>query len=174
MLALQQQRCAQQIAVLRWRNNGVACQEPTMPPVFACDRLCGGAARSGVHIWRGRAGRCCWQGRRVRADGGAGGPADGRSGDGTPPVGEDVLSKLRQYEEDNRKLKAKLAAQASAEPAAGGEVRPADKRKSRVDGSGMQRETLFGGGRSAWLSEQDVEFFTGGAHSVPRTRPAHL
>lgn len=38
------------------------------------------------------------------------------------------------------------------------------KGKVRVDGSGMKRETLFGNSSSpgSWLSESDVDFFTGG------------
>jgi len=39
-----------------------------------------------------------------------------------------------------------------------------NKGKVRVDGSGMKRETLFGNSSSpgSWLSESDVDFFTGG------------
>lgn len=39
------------------------------------------------------------------------------------------------------------------------------KGKVRVDGFGMKRETLFGSSSSpgSWLSESDVDFFTGGA-----------
>lgn len=38
--------------------------------------------------------------------------------------------------------------------------------KVRVDGSGMKRETLFGNSSSpgSWLSESDVDFFTGGTN----------
>lgn len=45
------------------------------------------------------------------------------------------------------------------------------KGKVRVDGSGMKRETLFGNSSSpgSWLSESDVDFFTGGTNLACRS-----
>jgi hypothetical protein len=38
-----------------------------------------------------------------------------------------------------------------------------EKKKPYVDAGGMRREGFFGSsGKGAWLSESDVEFFTGG------------
>ncbi|KAG2443086.1 hypothetical protein HYH02_009500 [Chlamydomonas schloesseri] len=81
---------------------------------------------------------------------------------GQQGLGEDVLAKLRAAEEEAARLKAELAALQSAK----GPV-PDDKvekvEKVRID-STDNRETLFGGGpRTAWLSEKDVEFFSGPA-----------
>jgi hypothetical protein len=39
----------------------------------------------------------------------------------------------------------------------------AEGKKARIDGMGMKRETLFGKRQEgSWLSESDVDFFTGG------------
>ena len=52
------------------------------------------------------------------------------------------------------------ASQASPQP-------PEARRPGRIDGTGLSRETLFGGSKKqgSWLSENDIDFFTGGALS---------
>ncbi|PNW85057.1 hypothetical protein CHLRE_03g169900v5 [Chlamydomonas reinhardtii] len=83
-----------------------------------------------------------------------------RSG-GQQGLGEDVLAKLRAAEEEAARLKAELAALQSAKGVPEDKVEKVEK--VRID-STDNRETLFGGGpRSAWLSEKDVEFFSGPA-----------
>eukprot|EP00892_Ulva_mutabilis_P012623 jgi/Ulvmu1/9733/UM055_0073.1 len=77
---------------------------------------------------------------------------------GSAEINEDVLAKLRAFEEENKKLKEQLATTDSVTE------KQDSKSKVRVDGSGMKRETLFGSSSSpgSWLSESDVDFFTGG------------
>lgn len=77
---------------------------------------------------------------------------------GSAEINEDVLAKLRAFEEENKKLKEQLS---SADTVS---EKQDTQGKVRVDGSGMKRETLFGNSSSpgSWLSESDVDFFTGG------------
>lgn len=77
------------------------------------------------------------------------------SGSGSP-LGEDVLARLKAAEEEAARLRAELAA-----AQAGKDVVEEKTRPVRID-STDNRETLFSSGqRASWLSEKDVEFFTG-------------
>ncbi|EFJ42976.1 hypothetical protein VOLCADRAFT_83434 [Volvox carteri f. nagariensis] len=76
--------------------------------------------------------------------------------------GEDVLARLKAAEEEAARLRKELAA---AQAAKQGGQDPVEKegKPVRID-SVDNRETLFGGGpRTTWLSEKDVEFFSGPA-----------
>ncbi|PNH12083.1 hypothetical protein TSOC_001022 [Tetrabaena socialis] len=87
-------------------------------------------------------------------------PAPCRAG----PLGEDVLQRLKAAEEEAARLRKELAAaQAGTAGAKVAEDPLSTSKPIRID-SVDNRETLFGGGpRTAWLSEKDVEFFSGPA-----------
>ncbi|GIL72877.1 hypothetical protein Vretifemale_3169 [Volvox reticuliferus] len=74
---------------------------------------------------------------------------------------EDVLARLKAAEEEAARLRKELAAAQATK----GSQDPIEKegKPVRID-SVDNRETLFGGGpRTTWLSEKDVEFFSGPA-----------
>lgn len=102
--------------------------------------------------------------------------AEPASGDGSKGGGaalsEDVIARLRAAEEETARLKQQLAQLQQNQPSAtAGGAAPAaavlDARPQRIDGTDS-RETLFSasrGGKNAWLSEEDVDFITGGGPS---------
>ncbi|GBF87305.1 hypothetical protein Rsub_00016 [Raphidocelis subcapitata] len=96
-------------------------------------------------------------------------PSDGSGGGGGgPALSEDVIARLRAAEEEAARLKKQLADLQSAPPAApGAAARGLDAKPQRIDGTDS-RETLFAPGgarRNSWLSEEDVDFITGGGPS---------
>lgn len=94
--------------------------------------------------------------------------ASGANGKGGTALSEDMIARLRAAEEEAARLKAQLAEL----QAGGGAVntptasKVLDAKPQRIDGTGS-RETLFSGpsGRSSWLSEEDVDWITGGGPS---------
>jgi hypothetical protein len=147
----------------------------------------------------------------------------GGGGKQSPGVSEDVLAKLRAFEEENKRLKDRLKdkvlfradylhrcdvrlplalavgkptraptsqactfalrkSTARTQEALRGELaEPQEaRRQGRIDGTGLQRETIFGSSKTKgnWLSEGDIDFFTGSArhivHVLPTPRVMHV
>eukprot|EP00775_Hariotina_reticulata_P003889 gene3890-4144_t len=75
-------------------------------------------------------------------------------------LNEDMLAQLRSAQEEAARLKQELARMQQEQKVGGKDV--VETKPKRID-STDNRETLWGSGkRSAWLSEADVDFFTGG------------
>lgn len=101
--------------------------------------------------------------------------ADSNSADGKQSVkdqlGDEVLRKLKEAEEEAASLREQLA-EAKAKAKASGDTKLLDdieqqqeqtaKQISRITGTGMRREGLFGGGDESWLKEADMDFFARG------------
>lgn len=74
-------------------------------------------------------------------------------------LNEDMLAQLRAAQEEAARLKKELAVLQQQQPSdAAGDI----SSKPRIDGTGNRETPWSGGKRSAWLSEADVDFFTGG------------
>lgn len=93
-------------------------------------------------------------------------PTQARAGKDEPQAGgaaisEDVLARLRAAEEEATRLRKELAVAQASKLGDTPDVIET-KSKVRID-STDKRETLFTAGeRASWLSEKDVDFFTGG------------
>ncbi|KAL0055531.1 hypothetical protein WJX82_001534 [Trebouxia sp. C0006] len=101
--------------------------------------------------------------------------ADSNSADGKQSVkdqlGDEVLRKLKEAEQEAASLREQLA-EAKAKAKASGDTKLLDdieqqqeqtaKQISRITGTGMRREGLFGGGDESWLKEADMDFFARG------------
>ena len=110
---------------------------------------------------------------RLRAENGNSGNDDTApspsSPSSSPSSSDDLIARLKAAEEEAKELKQKLDAVnattsgAATEPAAAEPAKPAN----RIDGADLRRETLsFVDDKPRnWLSESDIEFFTGGGAS---------
>ena len=109
---------------------------------------------------------------RLRAENGNSGSNDDTAPSPSSPSSsssDDLIARLKAAEEEAKELKQKLDAVnattsgAATEPAA---TEPA-KSANRIDGADLRRETLsFVDDKPRnWLSESDIEFFTGGGAS---------
>ena len=113
---------------------------------------------------------------RLRAENGNSGnddtapsPSSPSSPSSSPSSSDDLIARLKAAEEEAKELKQKLDAVnattsgAATEPAAAEPAKPAN----RIDGADLRRETLsFVDDKPRnWLSESDIEFFTGGGAS---------
>lgn len=91
-------------------------------------------------------------------------------------LADDVLRKLREAEAEAATLRQQLA-EAKAKAEASGDTKLLDdleqqqqqtaKQLSRITGTGMRREGLFGGGDESWLKEADLDFFARGPSETP-------
>ncbi|KIY95522.1 hypothetical protein MNEG_12440 [Monoraphidium neglectum] len=101
----------------------------------------------------------------ARAEGGGDSGAKG----GTA-LSEDMIARLRAAEEEAARLKKQLSDLQQAQQAGGAPAQPRDPvldgAPKRIDGTD-KRETLFSGPskRNSWLSEEDVDWITGGGPS---------
>jgi len=108
---------------------------------------------------------------RTAAAGGDGPPTAGPpASSASSPISEDVLARLRAAEEEAAALRAQLASvqKASGEGGAGAVASaPPPTPANRIDGAGLYRESPFGpnSAEASWLSEGQVDFFTGGGLS---------
>lgn len=91
------------------------------------------------------------------------------SGQQPSPINEDLIARLKAAEEEAQRLKKELAAAKSQDTSASDTEEVEEQRAAagRIDGGDMRRETLaFVESKSRnWLSESDVDFFTGGGPS---------
>ena len=81
--------------------------------------------------------------------------------------GQELIARLRAAEEEARALKEQLNVQQASFVGSQPEIQEENKSGKRIDGGDLRRETLsFVESRPRnWLSESDVEFFTGGGPS---------
>ena len=87
--------------------------------------------------------------------------------EGSGQVSEELIARLKAAEEEARALKQQLNAQQASLAGSQPENQGENKAGKRIDGGDLRRETLsFVESRPRnWLSESDVEFFTGGGPS---------
>jgi len=93
------------------------------------------------------------------------GPASGGGPPSSSPISEDVLARLRAAEEEAAALRAQLASvQGTTGTEEGATPTPP---ANRIDGPGLYRESPFAptSAEASWLSEGQVDFFTGGGLS---------
>jgi hypothetical protein len=91
-----------------------------------------------------------------------------RAGDEDPGlVSEELMARLRAAEEEARELKQRLDAVQQGGPVESDAATPGARRGNRIDGADLRRETLsfVDDAPRNWLSESDIEFFTGGGPS---------
>jgi hypothetical protein len=104
--------------------------------------------------------------KRILSSSGEAGGEDEKT-EGSGQVSEELIARLKAAEEEARALKEQLNAQQASLAGSQPENQGENKSGKRIDGGDLRRETLsFVESRPRnWLSESDVEFFTGGGPS---------